>query len=124
MSTVAEQASGQLTSKELQDLKRLKMVKEALEEYKRRGISADIPVCPVCKSARIVHMTSFQDLGYIGSFQPAYYCLDCGWYGRSLTIMTNRPEDDAVIEDLKGAFSTLLEQDDEGKGEYREEEEP
>lgn len=124
MSTVAEQASGQLTSKELQDLKRLKMVKEALEEYKRRGISADIPVCPVCKSARIVHMTSFQDLGYIGSFQPAYYCLDCGWYGRSLTIMTNRPEDDAVIEDLKGAFSTLLEQDDESKVEYREEEEP
>ena len=123
MSTVAEQASGQLTSKELQDLRKLKMVKEALEEYKRRGISADIPVCPVCKSARIVHMTSFQDLGYIGSFQPAYYCLDCGWYGRSLTIMTNRPEDDAVIEDLKGAFSTLLEQDDESKWEYREEEE-
>jgi hypothetical protein len=123
MSAVAEQASGQLTSKELQDLRKLKMVKEALEEYKRRGISADIPVCPVCKSARIVHMTSFQDLGYIGSFQPAYYCLDCGWYGRSLTIMTNRPEDDAVIEDLKGAFSTLLEQDDESMGEYREEEE-
>ena len=120
---MAEQARGQLTSKELQDLKRLKMVKEALEEYKRRGVSADIPVCPVCKSARIVHITSFQDLGYIGRLQPAYYCLDCGWYGRSLTIMTNRPEDDVVIEDLKGAFSTLLENDEESKGEYREEDE-
>ena len=120
---MTEQASGQLTSKELQDLRKLKMVKEALQEYKRRGISADIPVCPVCKSPRIVHITSFQDLGYIGSFQPAYYCLDCGWFGRSLTIMTNRPEDDAVIEDLKGAFSTLLEPDTEHKSEYEEEEE-
>jgi len=107
---VTEQVSGQLSKEELRQLRRLRMVKEALEEYKRRGISADIPVCPACKSPRIVHLTSFQDLGYIGSFQPAYYCLDCGWYGRTLTIMTNRPEDDAVSEDLREAFPSLQEE--------------
>lgn len=120
---MTEQASGQLTSKELQDLRRLKMVKEALKELKRKGISADIAVCPVCKSPRVVHITSYQDLGFLGSFQPAYYCLDCGWYGRTLTIMTNRPEDDAVIEDLRASFSTLLEPGSELVSELDEEDE-
>lgn len=118
---MAEQPAGQLTSRELQDLKRLRIVKEALEELKRRGISADIVVCPVCKSARVVYINSYRDLGFLGSFQPAYYCLDCGWYGRTLTIMTNRPEDDAVIEDLRANFGNLLEDDEEVHSEHEEE---
>ncbi|UCE10482.1 MAG: hypothetical protein JSW61_00725 [Candidatus Thorarchaeota archaeon] len=101
--------TGQLTRKELEELKRLKAVREALDEFKRRGISADIAVCPNCKSPRLVDLTSFHDLGYIGSFQPAYYCLDCGWYGRSITIMSNRPERDVVLEDMKSAFGSLRE---------------
>jgi len=119
--TVEEQVTGQLTSKELRDLRRLKMVKEALEEYKRRGISADIAICPVCKSPRVIHITSYRDLGFLGSFQPAYYCLDCGWYGRTLTIMTNRPEDDAVIEDLRANFGPLLEDNEEPTSEREQE---
>jgi hypothetical protein len=121
-STVAEQSSGQLTSKELRDLKRLRVVREALDEFKRRGISADIAVCPVCKSPRVVHITSYQDLGFLGAFQPAYYCLDCGWFGRTLTIMTNRPEDDAVIDDLRAHFADLLEEEQEAQSEHEEEE--
>jgi hypothetical protein len=108
---MSQPVTGQLTRKELQELKRLKAVREALDELKRKGISADIAICPVCKSPRLVDLTSYRDLGYIGSFHPAYYCLDCGWYGRSLTIMTNRPETDAVLNDLKNAFPPLMETD-------------
>ena len=106
-------ATGQLTRKDLQELRRLRAVREALDELKRKGVSADIAICPVCKSPRLVDLTSYHDLGYIGSFQPAYYCLDCGWYGRNLTIMTNRPEEDAVLNDLRNAFSPLLETEGE-----------
>jgi len=118
---VTEEVTGQLSKDELRQLRRLKMVKEFLDELKRRGISADLPVCPVCKSPRIVDMTSFQDLGYIGSFQPAYYCLDCGWYGRTLAVMSNRPENDAVSEDLREAFPSLREETPEE--EYPEDDE-
>ena len=108
---MSQPVTGQLTRKELQELSRLKAVREALDELKRKGISADIAICPVCKSPRLVDLTSYRDLGYIGSFHPAYYCLDCGWYGRNLTIMTNRPEKDAVLNDLKNAFAPLMEAD-------------
>ncbi len=104
--------SGQLSKKELQHLRRLKAVREALDELKRKGIDADIPICPLCKSARLVRLTSFYDLGYIGSFHPAYYCIDCGWYGRSLMVMSNRPQDKAVLDDLQDTFPTLTESDE------------
>lgn len=109
---MAEQTSGQLTQKELREFRRLKMVREALDELKRRGITADFPICPNCKSPRIIDLTSSRDLGFFGSFHPAYYCLDCGWYGRVLTIMSNRPEKDAVLEDMRGAFAPLLDPDE------------
>ncbi len=102
--------SGQLSEKELRELKRLKLVREALDELKRRGIDADMPICPHCKSHRLVDLTSYFDLGYIGSFHPALYCLDCGWYGRIKFIMSNRPEHSAVLDDLRHAFSHLLEE--------------
>lgn len=111
------QETGRLTRKELEELKRMRAVREALDEFKRRGISADIPICPNCKSPRLVDLTSYHDLGYIGSFQPAFYCLDCGWYGRSITIMSNRPESDAVLEDMKDTFSQLM---DDSQDEYEE----
>ncbi len=110
---MSQPVTGQLTRKELRELRRLKAVREALDELKKKGISADIAICPVCKSPRLVDLTSYHDLGYIGSFHPAYYCLDCGWYGRNLTIMTNRPEKDAVLNDLRNAFAPLMETDDE-----------
>jgi hypothetical protein len=111
--SMSEAVTGQLSLKELRELRRLKAVRAALDELKKKGISADIPICPVCKSPRIIDLTSYRDLGFIGSFQPAYYCLDCGWYGRSLTIMSNRPQDDAVLEDMRGAFSPLLDPDED-----------
>ncbi|MHA1769743.1 MAG: hypothetical protein ACTSV3_07855 [Candidatus Thorarchaeota archaeon] len=114
---MSEQISGRLTQKELQELRRLRLVREALDELKRRGVSADIPICPNCKSHRLIDLTSSRDLGFLGSFQPAYYCLDCGWYGRTLTIMSNRPEEDAVLEDMRGAFATLLETGESGSHE-------
>ncbi len=106
---MSQPVTGQLTRKELQELRRLRSVKKALDELKRKGVSADIAICPACKSPRLVDMTSYRDLGYIGNFHPAYYCLDCGWYGRNLTIMTNRPEEDAVLEDLRSTFPPLME---------------
>ncbi|MFX1369966.1 MAG: hypothetical protein ACFFAY_15340, partial [Promethearchaeota archaeon] len=102
---LAQWATGKLSKKELIELRRLRIVREALDEFKKRGKDADIVVCPICKSFRVIDLTSFHDLGYIGSFQPALYCLDCGWYGRIAPIMTNRPEDDAVLEDMKEAFA-------------------
>ncbi|TFF68299.1 hypothetical protein EU520_00590 [Candidatus Thorarchaeota archaeon] len=108
-----QDTSGILSEKELTDLKRLRAVREALDELKRRGISADIPVCPNCKSARLIDLTSYHDLGYIGSFQPAYYCLDCGWYGRTLAVMSNRPQDNAVLEDMCDAFPEMRDDTDE-----------
>ncbi len=103
------QTLGQLSEKELQEIRRLKAVREALDEYKRRGIDADIVICPVCKSARLVEITSFSDLGYIGSFQPAYYCLDCGWFGRFNITMSNRKLEEAILEDLNETFPELRE---------------
>jgi len=115
---MSQPVTGQLSRKELQELRRLRSVREALDELKRKGVSADIAICPICKSSRLVDLTSYHDLGYIGSFHPAYYCLDCGWYGRNLTIMTNRPEEDAVLNDLRNAFPPLT----ETEGEFLEQE--
>ncbi|MGY5852082.1 MAG: hypothetical protein RTU92_00785 [Candidatus Thorarchaeota archaeon] len=106
---MAESETGQLSEKELRDLKRMQIVKDALDRLKRRGIDADIVICPVCKSHRVIDLTSYSDLGYIGSFHPAMYCLDCGWYSRIKIVMSNRPEPNAVLDDLHEAFSGLLE---------------
>ena len=100
--------TGQLSRKELQELRRLKAVRQALDEWRKKGFDVDIPICPICKSPRLVDLTSSHDLGFFGSFQPAFYCLDCGWYGRIAPVMSNRPEKDAVLEDLQGAFAPLM----------------
>ena len=102
-------ATGQLSRKELEELRRLMAVQLALDEWGKRGFAVDLPICPICKSPRLVDLTSAHDLGiFPGSFQPAFYCLDCGWYGRIAPIMSNRPERDAVLEDLQGAFTPLM----------------
>jgi hypothetical protein len=89
-------------------------VRQALDEWKNKGIDVDIAVCPICKSPRLVDLTSSHDLGiFPGSFQPALYCLDCGWYGRIAPVMSNRPEADAVLEDLQGAFAPLMDPDED-----------
>ncbi|OLS24648.1 MAG: hypothetical protein ThorAB25_23100 [Candidatus Thorarchaeota archaeon AB_25] len=101
--------TGQLSRKELEELRRLMAVRQALDEWKRKGFDVDIPICPICKSPRLVDLTSAHDLGiFPGSFQPAFYCIDCGWYGRIAPVMSNRPEKDAVLEDLQGAFAPLM----------------
>ncbi len=86
-------------------------VKTALAKLKRRGIFVDFVICPVCKSHRVVDLTTHFDI--LAIFQPAYYCLDCGWFGRIATIMTNRPEDDAVLKDLMRSFPALIERTDD-----------
>ncbi|MFW9965183.1 MAG: hypothetical protein ACFFCX_16545 [Candidatus Sifarchaeia archaeon] len=107
-------ATGQLSRKELQELRRLMAVQQALNEWKKRGFDVDIPICPICKSPRLVDLTSAHDLGiFPGSFQPALYCIDCGWYGRIAPVMSNRPETDAVLEDLQGAFTPLMDPDED-----------
>lgn len=103
MFTLSEQTTKQLTEKQLKELQRLRATKMALDELRRKGIFADFIICPECKSPRIQQLTSFHDLGYIGSFQPMYFCLDCGWYGRLKLTMSNRPLDEAILEDLKDA---------------------
>ncbi|MFW9769236.1 MAG: hypothetical protein ACFFF9_16330 [Candidatus Thorarchaeota archaeon] len=113
--------TGQLTEKELRELRRLKIVREALDRLKSKGISADLPICPVCKSPRLVDLTSAHDLGiFPGSFQPAFYCIDCGWYGRIAPVMSNRPQKDAVLEDLQGAFAPLMDPDEDPFGDIIE----
>ena len=107
---MSETVSGQLTQKQLRELRRLRAVREALDRLKRKGIAADLPICPICKSPRLVDLTSSHDLGiFPGSFQPAFYCLDCGWYGRIAPVMSNRPQKDAVLEDLQNTFAPLME---------------
>lgn len=102
-------ATGQLTRKELEELRRLMAVRQALDEWRRKGFDVDIPVCPICKSPRLVNLTSAHDLGvFPGSFQPALYCIDCGWYGRIAPVMSNRPEKDGVLEDLQDTFAPLM----------------
>jgi hypothetical protein len=101
--------TGQLSRRELEELRRLRAVRQALDEWKRKGFDVDIPICPICKSPRLVDLTSAHDLGiFPGSLQPAFYCIDCGWYGRIAPVMSNRPERDAVLEDLQGAFAPLM----------------
>jgi hypothetical protein len=101
--------TGQLSRRELEELRRLRAVRQALNEWKSKGFDVDIPICPICKSPRLVDLTSAHDLGiFPGSFQPAFYCIDCGWYGRIAPVMSNRPEKDAVLEDLQGAFAPLM----------------
>jgi hypothetical protein len=109
LNTMSRPETGQLSRKELRELRRLKAVRQALDEWKRKGFDVDIPICPICKSPRLVELTSAHDLGvFPGSLQPAFYCIDCGWYGRITPIMSNRPEKDAVLEDLQGAFAPLM----------------
>ncbi len=110
---MSEALYGQLSQEELRRLRKLEIVRDALDRLKRKGVSMDIAICPICKSTRVVQITSYFDLGPLGGFLPAYYCLDCGWYGRTLTIMTNRPEDDAVLEDMQQRFGSLMEPDDQ-----------
>ena len=101
--------TGQLTRRELRELRRLMAVRQALDEWKKQGIDMDIAVCPICKSPRLIDLTSARDLGsFPGGLQPALYCIDCGWFGRVAPVMSNRPETDAVLEDLQGAFAPLL----------------
>jgi len=84
-------------------------VRQALDEWKKQGIDMDIAVCPIGKSPRLIDLTSARDLGsFPGGLQPALYCIDCGWFGRVAPVMSNRPETDAVLEDLQGAFAPLL----------------
>jgi hypothetical protein len=96
----------------------MQAVREALDELKRKGIDAAIIICPVCKSPRLVQLTSFPDLGYIGSFQPAYYCLDCGWFGRFSVTMSNRELEEAVLQDMSDAHPDLLEDNEEDEEIY------
>ncbi len=105
---MSEQTANQLTEKQLKELQRLRAIKMFLDELRKKGIFTDIIVCPVCKSPRIQELTSFKDLGYFGSFQPMYLCLDCGWSGRLELTMSNRPLNEAILEDLK---TGLLDQD-------------
>lgn len=123
MITMASQPiSGQLSAKELRELKRLIAVRMALDEWKKKGLDVDIAVCPICKSPRLIDLTSSHDLGvFPGSFQPALYCLDCGWYGRIAPIMSNRPEQDAVLEDLQGAFAPLMDPNEDPNADVLEE---
>lgn len=115
--------SGQLSLKELQELRRLRAVRMALDEWKKRGIDVDIEVCPICKSPRVVKLTSAHDLGvFPGSFQPALYCIDCGWYGRIAPVMSNRPEQDAILEDLQGAFVSLMDPEEDPHADVLEKE--
>ena len=100
---MSNQSQEQLTEKKLKELQRLKATRMALDELKKRGIFADFIICPECKSPRIQELTSFYDLGYIGSFQPMYFCKDCGWFGRLELTMSNRPLDEAILEDMKDA---------------------
>ncbi len=114
MTMMSRPATGQLSRKELQELRRLMAVQQALNEWKKKGFDVDIPICPICKSPRLVDLTSAHDLGiFPGSFQPALYCIDCGWYGRIAPVMSNRPEKDAVLEDLQGAFTPLMDPDED-----------
>lgn len=114
--------SGQLTKKELQELRRLMAVRQALEEWKEKGMDVDIAVCPLCKSPRLINLTSSHDLGiFPGFLQPALYCIDCGWYGRIAPVMSNRPEKDAILEDLQGAFAPLLDPNEDPHADVLEE---
>ena len=111
---ISRPATGQLSRKELEELRRLLAVRQALDEWRKKGRDVDIPICPICKSPRLVDLTSAHDLGiFPGSFQPAFYCLDCGWYGRIAPVMSNRPEKDAVLEDLQGAFAPLMDSNED-----------
>jgi len=115
--------SGQLSAEELRQLRRLMAVRQALDELKKRGYDVDIPVCPICKSPRLVRLTSAHDLGvFPGSFQPALYCIDCGWYGRIAPVMSNRPQDDAILEDLEGAFAPLMDPNEDPYGDVLDKE--
>ncbi|MHA1636740.1 MAG: hypothetical protein ACTSUO_03210 [Candidatus Thorarchaeota archaeon] len=101
--------SGQLSKKELRDLRRMRLVREALDKFKEEGRDVDIPICPSCKSHRLVQLTGYHDLGYIGSFQPTWYCTECGWWGRTLVVMSNKESNEAaVLDDMKGAFAPLM----------------
>ena len=98
-------------------------VRQALDEWKKKGFAVDIPICPICKSPRLVRLTSAHDLGvFPGSLQPAFYCIDCGWYGRIAPVMSNRPQDDAVLEDLEDAFAPLMDPNEDPYGDVLEEE--
>ena len=66
---------------------------EFLEKLEEDKTYLDVQVCPKCKSPKVKRSgTSEGDLfGHMAIVPPKYECDDCGWTGRTLVKVTNRP---------------------------------
>ncbi len=66
---------------------------EFLEKLEEDKTYLDVQVCPKCKSPKVKRTGTIEgDLfGHMGIVPPKYECSCCGWSGRTVVKVTNRP---------------------------------
>jgi hypothetical protein len=64
-----------------------------LEELEKTKEYLEVQICPKCKSPKVKRSgTQEGDLwSHMGIVTPKYECSDCGWSGRTVVKVTNRP---------------------------------
>jgi hypothetical protein len=65
---------------------------EFLQELEADKKYVDVQICPECKSPKVKRVNTDGDpLSHMGLVPPKYECSDCGWNGKILLKITNRP---------------------------------
>jgi hypothetical protein len=66
---------------------------EFLEKLEEEKTYLEVQVCPKCKSPKVKRTdTQGGDLfGHMALVPPKYDCNDCGWSGKTVVKVTNRP---------------------------------
>ena len=66
---------------------------DVLIELEKEKKYVDIQVCPHCKGAKVRKVNSMEGdvLGHMGLTPPKYQCKKCGWIGKLVVKVTNKP---------------------------------
>ena len=85
----------------------LKKNQKYLDELANQGKFLDLKICPRCKSPR--HLRIMDVVGFYAPLGPSkYICDKCGWTGRTIIEMSNRPiteQDEEMMEEIIDIFS-------------------
>lgn len=66
---------------------------EFLEKLEEEKTYLDVQACPKCKSPKVKRTGTSQGdvFGHMAIVPPKYECPDCGWTGKTIVKVTNRP---------------------------------
>jgi len=66
---------------------------EVLEEMEKQKKYVEVQVCPHCKSPKVRRVKAMGGdvLGHMGLAPPKHECTKCGWQGKLVIKVTNKP---------------------------------